>query len=612
MAKKAASKTSSKTAKKARQMAAARVAKGNAEYNQVESKGFDIKLLVAQVAAAQARKTKAQTQVSTAVKKELVADAVMAREEAKAAEEDAANIEKIAHHKTSTTRTLKNRRKVAAPEVNADDATEKTRIFSVVVATKLTAKRLTKDSLEEVETYKQRAKTAILALPAGSNARISLFARYTATVRLAATLKVSPEAVQEKAPEEERPSRGKELQEKFLGAKDRGGLSWKALERSLTAIGKRLKDGASSSVAKSRSITNISPLSSAFTAFAVQSISKIGPGLKQIGKSIKENGTNTLKWVGRKLSDLTRGLMGMFRSAKNMLAANGPEDWAALAAIGVGILPSIVEGLLGELKKRFGEDFVIGFIKEKWESTKNTVTQWLGEFIDKALELIRALPEQIAKGASSLWDKTKEGASSVWNKGTSAVKNLFNTEDSTEVKPLKKSNGASAIDKLGGLLADHSQPGITEARKADVERKIRDLVVSSPSLYNDARIIANLEKRGIKIDTKLSQMTNNTSTTTVNPKSSTSNSTSVSGVAPGSPVSSGGGNAVTTSPPASEASPPPVVAQPPAPEPDAADGSGDAGKTGRQTGGGLNNASVPDNAAPDTLFFMNLASMGAA
>ena len=613
MAKKAA--TNKQAAKKARQMAAARAAKGAAEYNGVESRPFDIKLLMKQVATAQVAKSKAQTKLGIATKKELVADVAQAKEELAVAKEELKDVEKATAQTARTTKKLKERRKIKVPDVDSEDAVEKVRIFGVVVYTKMRAKHLTADSIAEVRKYQERAKDAVLSLPPGSTARLSLFSQYADLARKAAKLKAEPTetpagAPAEKAEEKKPVSDAQETRDKLLGKKKI--RTWKALDQALILLGKG-KDAGSSLMSKGRqAVTSLAPVSSAYSTFAVQGIAKIGPGLRYIGRSIKENGTNTLKWIGNKLSALTRGVMGMFRSARNMLTSNSPGDWAAMAAIGIGILPQIVQGMLDELKKRFGEDFVIGFIKEKWESTKTAVTQWLGEFIDKALDLIKSLPEKIAKGASYLWDKTKQGASAVWDTGAGAVKSLFAGESKDEVtkKPITKPGG-SAMDKLGGLLADHSQAGITPGQKMEVEKKIRELVLASPSLYNDSQVIANLQKRGIKIDAKLSQTTNNTSTATATP-SAVSTSTNITGGAPGAPVTGGGGNTVTASPPESAGSGSgPVTAQQPTPQAAPADGGGDSGGSTPKTGG-MSNATVPDNAAPDTLFFMNLASMGAA
>lgn len=607
MAKKAAKNKQAKA--KARQLAAARAAKGAAEYNGVSAAPFKLKVLVAQLAKAQSDTTQASGKAEEATAKELMNGVALAREETKAA----AEAKKIADTNTANlnkeTLALKGeRRKIQVASVDSSDAAEKVRIFSVLVAVKLRAKRLTKESLDELKPYQRRARDAILSLPAGSDARIGLFSQYTQASRRAASLKPASNDDKAQANEDEQPdNRAQASKDKLLGTKKV--KSWKMLERVMTLLGKNKDGSLPDQPGKGREgVTSLSPVSSSFTTFAVQGIAKIGSGLKSIGKSIKDNGVNTLKWIGNRLSSLTRGIMGMFRSAKNMFSSGDAGDWAAMAAIGIGILPQIVQGMLDELKKRFGEDFIIGFIKEKWESTKTAVTQWLGEFIDKALDLIQKLPEKIAKGAAYVAEKTKKGAENV----SLAVKDLFTPSAAKEAEQARMKQGPSAMDKLGGLIADHSASGITPAKKLEVEKKIRDLVISSPSLYNDSTVIANLEKRGIKIDAKLAQTTNNTSTATASP-TSVNNSTSTVGGSPGAAVTGGGGNAVTASPAAGGggASEAPVTATPPTPQAKSTDDGGDSGSSTPKTGG-LSNSSVPDNAAPESLFFMNLASMGAA
>ena len=624
--------TKRQMAKRVQKLSLKNKAIANSEYNQVTiaAAPFNLRALMLDVAAAQRNKEQKTTQSKSLDEKQVAADLALAQEKEKVATEHVVQQEQHLELTNQEIKKVKEARegrhreqrpKVKAEGVDFADAAEKVPIFSVLVNSKLKALRLTKESLDELATYQRRARDAVATLPVGSDARISLFSKYAAAARLAATLEITPIATssdeegpqgdipteQERPNEPEKEDKRKSVRDRLLGeqVKKRG---WRVLElaKNLIGAGKETADALASRGRRIR--TSIAPITSSSTTFAVQAAGKIGTGLATVGKAIKENGTNTLKWIGRKLSGLTSGIMRMFRSVSQRFTAGGIEDLAGMAAIGVGILTQVVSGMMDFLKKKFDKEFILSYIKEKWEITKKLVTDWLGEFIDKALSFIKDLPKKVAEGASSAWNKTKKVVKDFFVGDEGALvgpPHLKDTDKTTATFADKPVDSARA--KLNSLMTSYSRAG-TPAKKAEIEKKIRELVTVTPSLYNDSQVINNLAKRGIVIDAKISRATANTSIASASPQSSIVNST-VIGASPGSPITRGG-NASIISVGQSPVTANPVTASPPPVENSAA--SSDGSSDGTRVVGGMNSFLVPVNAAPYTLFFMNLASMGAA
>jgi hypothetical protein len=605
-------KSSKKVSKKRPgQALAARNAKvARAEYAGVESKPFDLKLLVAQVSAAQSAKAK-EKKKNTEVRQQL--DHLKKEEADLAVETLKADTESISQEvkemKVSNKEIKKQRdqaRRAAKSKAksqlgpSADElvASEAVRLFGVMVGIYESSDQLATKQIAYIATFYDKALTSVNALPPGSATRLTLFAQLMELTKRFRKLRPSQVKEQER-PEEIK----KSPKEKLLGDGSQKTPSWKSLGAAMKLMGKR----ATSSVAPAVGhVMGAGAVSTASTT--VKSIAKVSDGLRFIGRAIQQNGVDTLKWVGRKLSDLTSRVMGLFRSAKNFLTGGGAADMLSMGAIALGILPSIVEGLVKELKERFGENFVMGFISEKWEATKKYVSEFLSDFIDKAVTMIKELPGKLKELGGKAWDATKEGASKVWDANKKIATGAWNwltgkDDKKSETKAPAKNEGPQ--DQFDRLVKEYDAAK-TQAQKDEIANKMIQLVNATPSLKTETRVINAMKSRGININTKVNNATNTTtSTANANVAPSTSGGSTTTVSAPTSNTN------VSVTPPPTETKP--VTAEKPVPPPGvtsngAMDDSGGATST---LSGGLTNASVPNNAANETLTFMNIASMGA-
>jgi hypothetical protein len=298
----------------------------------------------------------------------------------------------------------------------------------------------------------------------------------------------------------------------------------------------------------------------------------------------------------------------MLRSARNFLTGGGAADFLSMGAIALGILPTLIDGLVDELKKRFGENFVMGFISEKWDATKKFVTEFLSDFIDKAITMIKNLPETLKNLGTKAWEGTKKAGSNLAHIAKEFVNpGVEKTTLGEDARAAKEKGKVPPLRQFVNMI-DEYDAAKTQAQKDEIAVKMTQLVNATPSLKSETRVINAMKSRGININAKVNNATN-TSTTT----------------ASAAPAATGGGGGSTTTvsaptsntnvsvtPPPSPGGEGPVVAEKPAPPPGGnAGGADDAGSSTPTVSNGLNNASVPNNAADESLIFMNIASMGA-
>lgn len=594
--------------------------KASVEYKDVTSVSgsFDIKSLVASVASAQLLKTTKTRKVKVIKETERVNELVV-REEIKLEQKEIALAEsqketqlaelsdkKDQVHKTGSAQKAlekKGRHKnsditdVEPKKVQADKQVANGRLieFKKLLEEASALDKLSASDLEPVVAASKKAYAAIGKLPDGMTRGVLTreFLRYYKKLSFLR-------------------SKASRLGRFLSGVKESAGKVRElpnTLKRGIALAGKRVSEGASS-----LGYNAVSHLPAGVAAFTVKSTARIGEGLKYVGRAIKENGINTMKWVGKRLSDLNSKVLGLFRSVKNSLGGGGPEDLMALGAIALGILPSLVEGLVDQLKKRFGDNWITGFIKEHWDSTKASVTRWLSEFIDKAISFIKAMPEKIVEGAKKAWDGTK----SAFSNAAHIVKNFLpptsdEEKSAREDVDIKAKGGTPAIRQLNNLIDDYDNAKDAGQRKI-IALKIQQLYEGTPKLRTFDPVKRALQKRGFKFAVNVNNQANTststaTSTSVVNPTAIKEEASA----APPTPVSGGGGNAtVVATPPKAGAVEGPVTAEPPPPPTSTSEGSGDASKAGGSISGGLSNATVPNQATPDTLTLLNMAGLGMA
>lgn len=601
-----------KSAAKARARQAKAAALANTAYNEVAA--YDLKLLISQVASltkndeAEKEKPKvnaALDEAAAAQEEALKIEKEVAKEIAKAAEEELKRARERKKQLIEERKVAKAARKDAklkakvAPSAEEETAIEAVRLFEALLNS--VGSSVSKKYYEFIAGYYDRAQQSVLALPADTQTRLSLFSKM-----LGLTAKFRRLSIEDKTVEEEQdkpPSKADEKKRKLLGTPDSEKKKpWKSLKSALRLLGRRGQADDNDEAATETRVPG-----AAVAAFVVKSISRVGNGLTAVGKAIKENGVNTLKWVSARLGMLTSKMLNLFRSARDRLGINDASDVFALGAIATGILPALVDGLVSELKAKFGDNWITGFIKENWDTTKRNITEWLSDLIEKTVAYLKTVPGKVAEGAESLWKKGKAGVASL----TESVINYFKGYKSAP--EIKQKPGSSAKDKLDGLIADHSQPNISTARKLEVEGKIRELVEATPSLRNDTQVVANLSKRGIFINSKVSRSSSvdNSATSSVN-TSTSGGQLNVNTVVNNS-AGAGRGHMVAI-PPSDNKEEGPITAVKPTPPPPATSNTGaddDTGTTGRISGG-LTNFTVPNQAAPDTLVLLNLSGMGIA
>ena len=590
--------------------------KAQTQYNQVESKPFDLKLLVAQVAAAQAakkkvvsKKDKKKAAAAQVAQKVVVEETAQAKEEVAAAEVEEKtskeSLRKLKVQKRKDRKAIKDQVKNQVADSEAEyKAKEAVRLFGVVLRVVNTSRQVSQSGLSMVAQYQRRAQAALGVLRPGTELRIALFHQFMELSRQFKGLKVTEAPTEPVAPAEMAPEPGheKDVRKKLLGDKKKDKQHpWKAMQKAIQLRGSQAVDKAKTGVA---AVGNYGA-NMALVPYMVKSIAQVGPGLRSVGKAIEENGLDTMKWVGRQISNLNSRLQGMFRSAQGLLGADSPADWLALGALAMGVLPSLVEGLEESLKKRFGDNYIQGFISEQWTKTKEGVTMWLSDFIEKTINAITDLATKAkekateAAKAGAAWVKDK--AATPFSKPADAPKPGTLTVKQGSAAHLAK---ATPREKLAYYQSQLARKDISPAERKEVELQLQQLVESTPSLYNNSQVIANLEAKGIKINASAK----------VTKAANTSVSTATTSNVSSGPVTGGSNTAVTVTPSASSTADngPVTATKPPPAPPSASNESGsDAGSSGVASTG-LSPSSIPNQAAGDTLAFFNMTGMGMA
>ena len=581
--------------------------KAQTQYNQVESKPFDLKLLVDQVAAAQAakkkvvsKKDKKKAAAAQVAQKVVVEETAQAKEEVAAAEVEEKtskeSLRKLKVQKRKDRKAIKDQVKNQVADSEAEyKAKEAVRLFGIVLRAVNTSRQVSQSGLSMAAQYRRRAQVALGVLRPGTELRIALFHQFMELSRQFKGLKVTeaPTEPTEMAPEPDpEPDPGPDPEKQH---------PWKTLQKALQLRGRQAVDKVKTGVA---AVGNYGA-NMALVPYMVKSIAQVGPGLRSVGKAIKANGLDAMKWVGRQISNLNSRLQGMFRSAQGLLGADSPADWLALGALAMGVLPSLVEGLEESLKKRFGDNYIQGFISEQWTKTKEGVTMWLSDFIEKT---INAITDLATKAKEKATEAAKAGAA--WVKDKAATP-FSKPADAPKPGTLSVKQGSAAHlakatprEKLAYYQSQLARKDISPAERKEVELQLQQLVESTPSLYNNSQVIANLEAKGIKINASAK----------VTKAANTSVSTATTSNVSSGPVTGGSNTAVTVTPSASStADNGPVTATkpPPAPPSSSNESGSDAGSSGVASTG-LSPSSIPNQAAGDTLAFFNMTGMGMA
>ena len=615
--------------------------KANREYQDIDVSGGDLNKALLLSA-------KAEDTYLAAQKKSIVADGVaalaqrihyeqmtkLALEDAKESMDSAAQT-KVDYQKLKAERAKAKKAamaKLAAAEGSNEAlfaAQEAVRLFGVVLRVQEEAPkaRLTEASIRFVEGYQAKAKQAIYALQVGTQVRLTLFAEYLAYSRRLRELRPYEEYVPSLSdiPKKEAPSdapppddgggpkdKRKSFKDRVLGLGSKLSDKLTSIQRAMMLAGRVTHDeDESGDTAPDRS-TFVSPKS--VGKYAVQAINRVGSGLREVGKAIKENGTDTMKWVGGLLSSMNRRFLGSLRSIRDRLGFGGPSDWLAMGAIATGILPSLIDGFTSYMKEQYGDRWLTSFISEKWSETKKTVLEWLDRFIAKAVDSISNLPEKL-KELGEAAKNVPHVVSEILDPSNKTAK--YN--DTVKAVEQSKATGTKVlapIQRIAKYLGDY-EAAKTPEEKADIESNIIAMMRSYPYLRDEPSILNKMTKLGIKFSFKnrfgktVSTVQEGATTAPVSIKNSSAANVSVSR---GSGAPTGSITAEPPSPP-SGGSDGPVTATKP---------EGGGGSLGAVEGGndsrnvpslaspGLSNMVIPNQGTSDTLTLINFQGLSLA
>lgn len=136
----------------------------------------------------------------------------------------------------------------------------------------------------------------------------------------------------------------------------------------------------------------------------VKSIKTVDKGLRVIGTVLKTTGTETLKWIGKHLSSLARGIWSFIKSPFTGRGGGFDlQDLLGLAVLGPGLIAPLLEGIDKELTERYGEHYIKDFFSGVWATAKDYLTDSLKSFFsglfnkvtDAATDALKAAEDAI-------------------------------------------------------------------------------------------------------------------------------------------------------------------------------------------------------------------------
>lgn len=608
------------------------------EYGDVNSKGLDLKKLLATVDTV-------RKGYETQLKKSTINQTVTLLAERISIEEQTRELK----HEATKTETKK--RKVTAAQTDRADAkrralemlrvaaqandalvfeaTEAVRLFGVMLRVGETAKLPSKDTLNSIDSHRYKAKAALVRLKPGSDMRMRLLNQFLLYSKRYEKLKSHFNTVRDikKDVEELVPQKpeglGKERDRRKRqydilggyrnvrdGAKERLTSFHRALKLSGRALGEKVR--------------NLSPFGDRLTtgfrkgaasgAFTVRSIAKIGTGLIAVSKSIKDTGKSTMRWVGDRISGLTRRFMGALRNLRGLAGGNGGAmDWLTTGALAAGLLPSLISGFSDYMKKQYGDDWMQSFISEKWSETKKYVLEWLEKFVNYASDAIKSIPEK----AKEIAEKVKNAAKNVPFVVSEMTNPANHTKERNDIEEAIKNKTKTPQEKIIAALNKVQDPNTSKEDREEAVNEVKRLARLYPYLMEKPAIVNKMNQLGInftytnrygkKINIATQQPNGDPlEKTTINSIASSASSSTLnvsggrtSAVTPKAPAATGGGGSADA----------PVTATPAPATPDSG-GTGDTGMQSSPRISGLSNAAIPNQATSDTLNFINMHGLG--
>jgi len=218
----------------------------------------------------------------------------------------------------------------------------------------------------------------------------------------------------------------------------------------------------------------------------VAAIRKVDKTLRATGSAVAAVGKNTLAWVTSKFGSM---FSSMWRFLKRPL---GGEDMfqklLGLAILGPTLLAPILEGIVSELNKEFGDDWFKGIANKLWDKTKSYL-----------LDAVKGLLG-IGKPGPNMAEAPP--AATMSRQANVETRLLYKAQKGTEpIIPIKAGGAAkpqSPEQEIATHLDayDHSWFGFTKNIQKDT---ITKLIASNPGLTINAPLYARLKAAGFNV-----------------------------------------------------------------------------------------------------------------
>lgn len=389
---------------------------------------------------------------------------------------------------------------------------------------------------------------------------------------------------------------------------------------------------------------------------AVEVIKNLDKGTRMVASAVSSVGSETFRWLGKKLAGLTSMLWGFMKRPFSAVSNMGLGNLLGLAALTPLLFKPILDGINDELESRFGKTYVQDFISKLWSKAWSFLVEKVKEVlgiddaskkkkeqnlqdaktkasnsqlsVSKAQEALSKAntPEEKAK-AQQLLDtakyKQKEAERNVVVTDADSRSGFGAAKTDWWISKGKKWLGAGSIEEH---LASYNQAD--PSGKKSWLLQLKQDIMNAPLGVIKPEIAQQLSKLGIevppeKIDktsvytpTETTSKTTQTTTSTPDSSQSAPVTSQASSSAPISvsttntnPVSPRWSSPTATSTPTTATpSSGPVVATPPPP----ANTTSENRQVGYKQGGpnGIGIGQIPFNAVNDGLHFMNLGMAG--
>ena len=490
---------------------AARESKANAEWDEVEATSYGIKALVADVSLAT---NKQKAQANKASKKAKKRALVLARKEAqleiksaKLSEQDTAQREKIVEdneRQLEKQAVALNQQAVAHAEaftlkleVESRLKELRNRITESFAAPSLVNKKLT----QELELEAKSLGTLVSKLSSEDQSEpLKLLANVFADIgELTALYKSKDKRKDKTTPDIEdvtlkptKPvSKWKKLANFFDKSRDADGVVSlrKSASTALSMVGGGAKNklvegkdwlGGKGLAAYTKSVNTLVDMAGN-NPVAVKAIQSLDKGTRTTGSAIKSLGTESFKWLGKKLGTLTGSLMRFIKAP--FRSVGGLGNLLGLAALGTMVIGPMLKGVHDELTKQFGDNYVEDFIKGLWSKAWTSLVDMVKEFLGLKTEKTKTEAEKRSETANkSLQEAYK-------NPNTSSEKEL---DVRLEAYNAQRAKADEAKGPLGKQRANSKAMEFKTRLQNFVNEEAADGSISKEKA-------AQLEKEGIKV-----------------------------------------------------------------------------------------------------------------